>query len=618
MIFPGFHNNIILPNVNKELGELEGFLTEEQGRIALVKYLRYNPGIAVTWLTGKELLSLQRLMVRAMFQKDFFLAICSRGMSKSWTAAVFCFLYALFEPNSRIGILSKTFRQSQIVFRYIEEFANSPEGVLLRQCFQKEPSHKNEIWRMELGSSTIVCLPLGEAGKLRGFRFSVVVIDELLLLPKDVVQEVILPFLRPSVDPVKHAKIEKEENYLISKGFMKEEDRTIFANPKFIGLSSASYHFEFLYELYKSYKDKIYNVDNVVSQRYGIMQLAYETVSHTKIYNPNFINEMKSSMSQQAFEREFGSLFTDDSGGYFSKKKMEECTVRPGNDPTIEIDGDPKRKYILAIDPSWSKSEASDHFAMSVLKLNEENRTGTLVHNYAVAGGQMQDHMTYLRYILEHFNIVFVIIDHAGRWFLEDANLSTIFAEAKITLDFIDTDFMDDDYALALHKAKNSYNSVLRRIAYAQYFSPPWIRRANEMLAASFDHKKILFAAPAINDRFKSMINSTKVPVDTLRYNPKKDDLEDRARLADFIEHQVYLIDETKNEIALIQLTSESDSAVHKFRLPVNVRKSDSPNKPRRDNYTSLLLGNWAMKCYYDMVYAPPPQKDSFVPFFVR
>lgn len=614
MLFEGFNNKIILPNVNKELGELKGFLSEEQARVALVKYFRYNPGITVEWLTGKELLPLQRLMIRAMFKKDFFLTICSRGMSKSWTAAIFCFLYAIFEPGSKIGILSKTFRQSQIVFRYIEEFANSPQGVLLKQCFIKEPSHKNEIWRMELGTSTIVCLPLGEAGKLRGFRFNVVVIDELLLLPKNIIQEVILPFLRPSVDPVKHAKIEKQETELIRRGLMTENQRTFFPSAKFIGLTSAGYHFEFLYELYKNYKNKIYDPNSKVSQNYGIMQLAYAVVENTKIYNPTFIEEMKSSMSQQAFNREFNSIFTDDSGGYFSKKKMEECTVKTGNEPTIEIEGDPRYKYILAIDPSWSKSEASDHFAMSVFKLHEENRTATVVHNYAVAGGQMQDHMVYLRYLLKHFNIVFIISDKAGSWFIEDANLSTIFAEGALKLDFMDADFFDENYIVALSQAKRSYNLTSKRIVYAQYFSAPWVRRANEMLAASFDHRKIFFGAPAIDKKFERMVDS-KINVEELVYDPKKNDLEEKARLADFIEHQVYLIDLMKDETALIELSSDSDSPVHKFRLPSNIRNSDSPNKVRRDTYTTLLLGNWAIHCYYDMVYTAPIKQENFIPF---
>jgi len=107
----------------------------------------------------------------------------------------------------------------------------------------------------------------------------------------------------------------------------------------------------------------------------------------------------------------------------------------------------------------------------------------------------------------------------------------------------------------------------------------------------------------------------SKIPIDKLVYNPSKNDLEGMARLADFIEHQVYLIDLMKNETALIQLTVEGDSPIHKFRLPANIRNSDARDKSRRDNYTTLLLGYWATKCYWDMLYAPPLQKESFIPF---
>lgn len=615
MIFQGYNNNIVLPDVNIELASLEGFLNETEGRLALVKYLRYNPGIAVEWLVGKEMFPFQRLLIRSMFAKDFFLAILGRGFSKTWSASIFCFLYALFEPGSRIGLISKTFRQSRLIFENIENFANSPEGVLLRQCFAKDPSHKNEIWKMQIGTSEIIALPLGEGGKLRGFRFNVVVIDELLLLPENIINEVILPFLSVNFDPIKRKKMEEEENELVSKGLITDAERTVFPNPKFIGLSSASYQFEFLYTMYKEYVDKIYNPEYKTSRGYGIVQLAYD-VAPKHLYNEDFIKRMKSTMSVQQFEREFGAVFTDDSGGYFSKKKMEACTIKPGNEPTIEIEGDPDAKYLLSIDPSWSKSEASDHFAMSVIKLDEKNKTGTVVHNYAVAGGDMQGHMIYLRYLLRHFNIVFIIQDNAGSWFIEDSNLSTIFAEAKLKLEFIKADFFADDYPVALHQAKNSYNLTMKRIVYCQTFSAPWIRRANEMLSGAFDHKRIFFASPALDAKFEKM-KKTSIPFDELIYDPDKRDLQGMAKLADFIEYQVYLIDLMKDETALIQLTTQGDSPVHQFRLPANVRNSDSKDKARRDNYTTLLMGYWAMTQYYNMMYSAPEKQPAFVPFFI-
>ena len=75
-------------------------------------------------------------------------------------------------------------------------------------------------------------------------------------------------------------------------------------------------------------------------------------------------------MSQSQFEREFGAIFTDDSSGYFKTSKMALCTVPDGDLPCVEVKGDPDAEYILAFDPSWSQTEASDDFAIQILKLN--------------------------------------------------------------------------------------------------------------------------------------------------------------------------------------------------------------------------------------------------------
>ena len=61
--------------------------------------------------------------------------------------------------------------------------------------------------------------------------------------------------------------------------------------------------------------------------------------------------------------------------------------------------GDSELKYICAIDPSFSNSPTSDYFAMSVMELNQETNTSTLVHGYAVAGGDLKDHIQYFEYL---------------------------------------------------------------------------------------------------------------------------------------------------------------------------------------------------------------------------
>lgn len=622
MLFQGHHNKKVLPNVNEELAEIEGYLNDEDARASLAKFLRYNPYIAVELMTGKKLFPFQEMIIRGMFNKDFFLAIMGRGFSKTWTASMFAWLYAVMTPGARIGIISKTFRQARFIFSHIEDFANTKGGELLSQCFKQKPSHKNDIWEMEIGTSKIVALPLGEGGKLRGFRFNVILIDELLLMPEDVVLNVIMPFISVNADPQKMKEIQESESSLITKGLMSEDDRTIFANPKFIGLSSASYKFEFLYKLYAEYYKNITTVDpkdekgNLInSSGYGIVQLAYD-VAPIHIYNQETIAKFKAQMSDASFQREFGAIFTDDSGGFFSKRKMDLCTIETGKEPTIEITGERGAKYILAIDPSFSKSESSDHYAMSLFKLNEEKRKATLVHNYAIAGGQLQDHMKYFSYLLRYFNIIYVIIDNAGHWFIDECNASTIFAKHNLRIDFFEADFENPEFLKGLRIAKDSYNLPLKRIVHNQKFSPEWIRNANERLAASFDHQTILFAAPAFKEKYDALKNS-QIPIDELVYDNLGEFLEGPAKKADFIEHQTDLIDLVKSETALIEIKS-SPTGHQTFQLPQQLRRSDKPDKARKDNYTTLLLGNWAVKCYYDMTYTDLNDAPLLAPFFIR
>jgi hypothetical protein len=366
--------------------------------------------------------------------------------------------------------------------------------------------------------------------------------------------------------------------------------------------------------------DKIYAVDPknergepIDTNGYGVMQLSYK-VAPKHLYNDEFIAKSKSQMSEAQFNREYGSIFTADSGGYFSRKKMDACTIEAGKYPTVEIKGDSGSNYILAIDPSWGKNESSDHFAMSVFKIDNVEKRIILVHSYAVPGAQFSDHLNYITYLLTNFNIVYTIIDNAGSWFLDDANSSVQFKENNLKLLTFDADFDNQVYAEGLRKSKASYSKEGQKIVHVQYFDLEWIRKANERLAASFDHRSIMFASKPLDEQYKELM-AAKVSVDNLVYDMESKDLVGDQRKADFIEHQSYLIDLVKDETSLIETTT-TDSGKITFRLPASIKNDKSTTRARRDSYSSLLLGNWAAKCYFDM-HDKAPVREVFIPYFI-
>ena len=62
------------------------------------------------------------------------------------------------------------------------------------------------------------------------------------------------------------------------------------------------------------------------------------------------------------------------------------------------------------------------------------------------------------------------------------------------------------------------------------------------------------------------------------------------AKMIDFVEHQEIMIDITKNQCALIQITS-SASGTQTFDLPQELRRQSGRDKARKDCYSALVVG---------------------------
>ena len=588
-------------DINQLILDKEGYLEESEAKILLYKFLRENPSFACELFTGVKLFPFQHMAIKAMMESDYFLGIWSRGMSKSFSTGIFALLDAILNQGVQIGILSKSFRQSKMIFKKIEDISKSPKATFFSQCITRV-SKMNDEWIMEIGRSSIRALPLGDGEKLRGFRFQRMIVDELLLMPEKIYNEVIIPFLSVVENPTERQEVYDLETQMIEKGKMKEKERRRWPNNKIIGLSSASYKFEYLYKIYQQYEKLILSENNQDGAHRTIMHFSYDCAPQ-QLYDQNLISQSKATMSDSQFEREFGAVFTDDSSGYFKVSKMAVCTIQDGDGQSVEVVGNPKDEYLLAFDPSWSESESSDDFAMLLIKLNRDTRKGTIVHSYALSGANLKTHMKYLAYILTHFNVVAIVGDYnGGVQFINSCNESDIFKKINIKLGLIEADLdKAQDYEKNLRKIKHQYNLSEKNIVFLRKPTSPWIRIANESLQASFDHKKIFFAGAAMNDDY-NIQRKARIPIKDLKFlrNDPNDKGGAGARMIDFVEHQKDMMDLIKVQCALIQITT-SLQGTQSFDLPPNLRKQKGADKARKDSYSALVLGNWAMNVFYDM-----------------
>ena len=578
-----------LYNVNQEMLKLEGYLEDREARISLAKFLRANLGLTVELISGIKLAPFQEVTLKGMMNRNFSMCVWGRGCGKTFIASVFCFLQCIFNPGTKILIAGPTFRTARFIFNNLEKLVETKGAELLAQAFGAK-AKRNDQFEWKINGGSITAIPLsGE--KIRGFRANILVLDEYLLLPEETINTVLMPFLVAPQNMKERLEIREIEDKLIKEGMMKEEDRMVFENTsKMIALSSASYTFENLYKTYKDWVNKIYS-DEKGEASYFISQMGYESLPDEMIDSTIIEEAKEGGTSESSFRREYCAEFTDGSDSYFSAKKMHDCTVPDGELPTTMVKGRSGEKYLVSIDPSFSNSPSSDFFAISVFELDDETKTGTLVHGYAVAGGDLKQHIEYLNYIFLSFDVVMLVIDNAGFQFIDSCNESELFTSKLNFIDF-NSDAEGNDYAKQIKSLKRNYNKDEGFICYKQIFTSNWLRKANEHLQASIDHKKIWFAS-------KATANSSEFNKMTAQNIPLK--LQKDETKLDFIENQDNLIYQTKKQCALIEVKSTAKGN-QTFDLPQHLKRSTSVNRARRDNYTTLMMGNWAIRCYYDMV----------------
>lgn len=646
-------------NQNQRLREeFVGELTDEQTRVFLGRFISYNIGFLINLLTGVILGPWQRVTIKGWMIKNYVMTIASRGLGKSFLFGHFCYIYCLLNPGKQIIIVAPTFRSSRRILEHIDAwsrrraFKGDPGGSLLRETFARDMEKKQDNYMISFkNGSTIVALPLGDPDRLRGFRCSVLAIDEALMIPQTTIDNVLKPFLFaiPLEEANRRNRIRREETQKIKDGKMTEDQRASFnSQAKMILLSSASYAYQDLFQLFKKYLAKIQSRDpeymDSVDQKavkfdefdkldgkmatYLIHQIPWQLGDRDMI-DKAALEELESGMlSESTVRREFGAQFVQDSDGYFRAAKMETCTIPNGKDPCVEIVGDPKGRYVLAIDQNVSDAETADHFAMCLLKIVERHNSdgtkeeiGLVVHQYAQVGVPLKEHIYYLWYLITYFNVVYIGYDSSqgkNLGFINICNESELFRDKKITLKHINAEFGTDKEEEIVKQVRKGYNRDNRMIVQPQSFHSQFQTAANEHLQACFDNRRILFAAKALPnpDTFKAMQiqdvgNLLKMHSAFANADPEAVSKGEPGLKDEFIEEQDVLMDLVKTECALIEVKVSSLGHMS-YDIPQHMKRNNKKiSRVRRDSYSALLLGNWCLRIYLAAMKLPEEEQET-------
>lgn len=619
--YTGKQKKIHIRDYTSILKELKGSLHEKEAKILLVNFLKSNIGLTFQLLSGFELEPIQEIFLRGMFLKDSTLIVAGRGFSKSTLAAIFAILAPIFRPKSGTCIISANFRRSRAILEQAEGLIKGKKSDLLLECFPFDLSRKNDEFKFTLSNgSTAFALPLNSEG-VRGTRCSHLLVDEGLLISEDIQETILRPFLTNKQNFQEEREIRRAEDELIEQGLLDEKDRISFPKNKYLVFSSASYEFQYLYKMYCNWIKNIMEPNDKEADppSYFVARASYEALPENSFLDRTQINAAKNNGGEHTdyFKREYKAMFSSASNSYFNIKKLHECTVFAGESPTVQLKGQKDVQYILAIDPSYSASKASDYFAMAVYMLIPQDRRICLVHTYGKAGGELKEHFEYLTYLLTFFDIRLLIIDASGSEFITGYNESAIAKDRGINLGFLTADFDSNEYDEQLKIARREHNLLTRKFVYGQKFQSLPIRTMNEHLQNQIEAKKIWFASPLnVHESEYKKAMDFKFP---FNFKNKNDQTYDRTN---FIDDQDQWITETKDQTALIEVKATALGTLT-YDLPQSLRraadKGEGVDRARKDHYTTLLLACWGAKCYYDFTSVDiAPRETNAVPIIVR
>lgn len=579
----------------------------------LLKIMRQTDYLGATckMLFNIELHPIQIAILQEFWHRPFPMFIASRGFGKSFLMSLYCILKCSFVPGTKIVVVGAGFRQSKILFEYMENiWRNSP---ILRSIFGgNEDGPRRDVDRctLRLGDSWTIAIPMGDGSKIRGLRAHIIIADEFASMSPEIYETVVSGFAAVSATPIENVKQQAKRQALIDAGLWNEElDELSKKNSNQAIISgTADYGFKHFAQYWQRYKaiiesegdiDKLSKIfkgevpENFNWRDYSVIRVPYELIPKG-FMDDKQVARAKATIHSGIYNMEYAACFVNDSRGFFKRSLIESCVVSNDNPISIngkdiwfeaKIKGDPKLEYIYGIDPASEK----DNFSIVILEQHSDhsrivycwttNRANFRVRNKA---GVTNDHDFYgfcarkIRDLMKIFPPARIGMDAQGGGIaIEEA----LHDPAKI---------QEGELPLwpVIEENKNKDSDAqpgLHILELVQFAKADWTSQANHGLRKDMEDKVLLFPFFDNLSIGLSMAESGQ--------SVEEDDIDP---LYDNLTTCILEIEELKNELTTIVMsqTSIGPNSRDRWDTPEVKLENGKKGRLRKDRYSSLVIAN--------------------------
>ena len=275
-----------------------------------IAFYRENPHRLVRDYFGIKLYPMQELLFVLMHKYPTFAFIACRGISKSFTVALYAFTMCVLYPGYKVVLTSGTKGQAKkiIVDKIQKEFVNRYPDTMGREILSIRTGNEPEaVFRN--GSYIVGAPPTDNA---RGARAIMNVYDECRMIKKNIIDDVF--------EPMKNGAIRLVDSYskLLGKDIEDPAKKTIYMTSGYYKSNWTWAEIKSIYDdMYGSFKEGREPFGTVVSVPYHI-GIMYKMITRTEILK----KKRGANADPIAFLMEYEGEFVGESGQAFFKLDM--------------------------------------------------------------------------------------------------------------------------------------------------------------------------------------------------------------------------------------------------------------------------------------------------------
>ena len=585
----------------------------ENPDLHLVRLLRDPKYIGTTCklLFGIELHPIQIAILQEFWIRAFPMYVASRGWGKSFLLALYSILRCAFFPGTKIVIVGSAFRQSKIIFEYMENIWRT--SAILRSIFNgNDDGPRRDVDRctIRLGDSWAIAIPMGDGSKIRGLRAHIIIADEFASISPDIYETVVSGFAAVSASPIQNVKEEAKKQAMKEAGIWNADLEALdykMGNQAIIS-GTADYAFKHFASYWKRYKAIIESKGDITVLQeifkgevpsnfnwkdYCIIRIPYELIPKG-FMDDKQVSRAKATIHTGVYNMEYAACFVSDSEGFFRRSLIESCVVsdvKPTviNDKPIVFDavtkGNSSCQYVYGIDPASEQ----DNFSITVLEVHPDH--SRIVYCWTTNRSNFKERQK-TGLVNEY--------DFYGFCARKIRNLMKIFPCARIGMDaqgggvaieeaLHDPNKLEDGEQLLwpvidTTKSKDTDDQPGSHIIeLVQFAKAEWTSQANHGLRKDLEDKVLLFPrfdnltlGLALDSENKSILDTDLNPI------------------YDSLSECILEIEELKNELTTIVMTQTSTgpNARDRWDTPELKLPNGKKGRLRKDRYSSLLIAN--------------------------